>query len=190
MCFHRRFSSRATCIVTSGCGVSSYKFHWELKEPKTTKSGQVHWRGVICTVQRESECVCVCVYFPSDHLFTPSIALAEKIEKYCSLDIQNTIVKHLKIDFQLNPSFGIKLRILQFLIFLPKKRFTPAHLLRTLFTHWSGADCTWAAPFVAWLHASLPQIHLLGSDFRIIFQYWESLYLYSLLLLNVTVFKH
>lgn len=71
--------------------------------------------------------------FPLIILFTLSIALAEKIEKNYSLDIQNTIAKHLKVDIQLNssfekPSFGVKLQILLFFLFLLKKRSMSAHL--------------------------------------------------------------
>lgn len=85
-----------------------------------------------------------CVFiFPLIILFTLSIALAEKIKKKnnnCSLDIQNTIAKHLKVDIQINSSFErssfwIKLQILPFLLFLLKKRSMSAHLFRMLCIH-------------------------------------------------------
>ena len=115
-----------------------------------------------------SERQTVCLFFPLIILFTLSIALAEKIEKNCSLDIQNTIAKHLKVDIQLNssfekPSFGLKLQILQFFLFLLKKWSKSAHLFRTLGIHWDDPDCTLCGlttrflilgtPSVIWIHS-------------------------------------
>lgn len=164
--FHHRFSLRVTGIVTNVSGVSSCKSHWKLKEPKSRKLRQVHWWGATCTTQWETDCVFI---FPLIILFTLSIALAEKIEKNYSLDIQNTIAKHLKVDIQLNssfekPSFGIKLQILLFFLFLLKKRSMSAHLFRILRNHWGDPDCTLCGlttrflilgtpPSVIWIHS-------------------------------------
>ena len=145
--FHHRFSSRVIGIVTSISGVLSCKSHWKLKERKSRKLRQVHCWGAMCTTQWEK---IVCLFSLWSSYLLSALHLLRKLKKKnnnCSLDIQNTIAKHLKVDIQINSSFErssfwIKLQILPFLLFLLKKRSMSAHLFRMLCIHWGGTDST------------------------------------------------